>query len=367
MEKEFLLGVDFNLYVDKPTYESWLNLLKGLVSAKERDSRHFRKARGLVRSSKLMTPSTCGPTSRSYRIAPHRARSTSPGQIRTAYPPPQVPTPTVDVPSPTTRLGSKRSATDAFSPTSATFSQVPAKRPIAISLQIPEFASKIGGGPSSHSPLEGLGSFARMTLASPHAPSPSRNSQVSPWPSENRSIVPETLVTPYSMDEARRTSVPEVCNLLILGVTMDSQRSFTQNLYFYTLSCSPMDREEESRQRKGKLRYHQPPPPSTAAYYRPRPSIPVVQSASTSPHEHHVHVTSHTLPHFHDTQWSQPRNHTYTFQPAPRYPSQAVASESPIPSAPFANAGPPGVHSYPTPIQNTAVFPPNYWSRGRQY
>ncbi|KAH6880608.1 hypothetical protein BKA70DRAFT_187966 [Coprinopsis sp. MPI-PUGE-AT-0042] len=39
MEREFLMGVDFNLYVDKPTYESWLNLLKGLVIAKERDAR----------------------------------------------------------------------------------------------------------------------------------------------------------------------------------------------------------------------------------------------------------------------------------------------------------------------------------------
>jgi len=41
MEREFLLGVDFNLYVDKPTYASWLNLLKGLVMAKERDARRF--------------------------------------------------------------------------------------------------------------------------------------------------------------------------------------------------------------------------------------------------------------------------------------------------------------------------------------
>ncbi|KAF6757840.1 hypothetical protein DFP72DRAFT_1110700 [Ephemerocybe angulata] len=38
MEREFLHGVDFNLYVDKPTYESWLHLLKGLVQAKEHDS-----------------------------------------------------------------------------------------------------------------------------------------------------------------------------------------------------------------------------------------------------------------------------------------------------------------------------------------
>ena len=39
MEREFLLGVDFNLYIDKITYASWLNLLKGLVLAKERDAR----------------------------------------------------------------------------------------------------------------------------------------------------------------------------------------------------------------------------------------------------------------------------------------------------------------------------------------
>ena len=35
MEHEFLFGVDFNLYVDKSTYESWLNLLKELIMVKE--------------------------------------------------------------------------------------------------------------------------------------------------------------------------------------------------------------------------------------------------------------------------------------------------------------------------------------------
>lgn len=34
-------GVDFNLYVDKATYEAWLNLLKGLVLAKEKDCRRY--------------------------------------------------------------------------------------------------------------------------------------------------------------------------------------------------------------------------------------------------------------------------------------------------------------------------------------
>jgi len=45
-EREFLLRVDFNLYVDKPTYEAWLNLLKGLVWAKERDCRRVASGVG---------------------------------------------------------------------------------------------------------------------------------------------------------------------------------------------------------------------------------------------------------------------------------------------------------------------------------
>ena len=47
MEREFLLGVDFNLYVDKTTYASWLNLLKGLVLAKERDARRLLRGSGM--------------------------------------------------------------------------------------------------------------------------------------------------------------------------------------------------------------------------------------------------------------------------------------------------------------------------------
>src|ERR1700742_1021384 len=98
MEKEFLMGVDFNLYVDKATYESWLNLLKGLVMAKERDSRHFRKSRsgGVRAAAKHLSPSShhtpyhssnhhhnqihasAGPASRTY--------STSTTRHRTVYP-----------------------------------------------------------------------------------------------------------------------------------------------------------------------------------------------------------------------------------------------------------------------------------------
>ena len=43
MEREFLMGIDFSLYVDEPTYYSWVNLLKGLVMAKEKHSRQWQR------------------------------------------------------------------------------------------------------------------------------------------------------------------------------------------------------------------------------------------------------------------------------------------------------------------------------------
>ncbi|KAG6873269.1 hypothetical protein C0995_001043 [Termitomyces sp. Mi166 len=387
MEKEFLMGVDFNLYVDKSTYESWLNLLKGLVMAKERDSRHFRsKTRSTVRAAKhtLAAHGSAGPSSRTYsryRSSSYRARSTSPSQTRRAATfsysrplEPSSPSPAPNAVHVQPRSGSKRSAEAAFSPTTASYSHLPCKRPMptSLQLQIPEYTATSGSGstPHSHSPLEGLQSFATMSLASPHV------RQTQSWTQQQRQApaqtrhVPETLVTPYSMTEERRTAVP-------------------QNLYFYTLACSPMDREEEGRARKAKLRYHQPPPPSTTSYsyYHPLPHVNVVQSASTSPHEvhaypyashhhhhhHHQHhaaaaaavpsappthtVHPYSLPHFHDMQWTRPSQYQHQHhhvQPAAYPQQQQVDTESPVPSAPFANAGPPGVQFYPTPVQGAS-------------
>ncbi|KAG6909085.1 hypothetical protein DXG01_002066 [Tephrocybe rancida] len=361
MEREFLMGVDFNLYVDKATYESWLNLLKGLVMAKERDSRHFKKARTVRTARNSVQHGSSGPAARAYssskyRVPTSRARSTSPGQTRRAATYSFVPEPVS--PTPVPRSGSKRSAAAAFSPTTASYSQLPSKRPVPTTLQIPEY-SATNSAPHSHSPLEGLQSFATMSLASPHTRQPAQQGsqqQTSQWTPGSRAPA-ETLVTPYAMTEQRRTAVP-------------------QNLYFYTLACSPMDREEESRTRKARLRYHQPPPPSAAPYYHPQPSMPpVVQSASTSPHEHHAHA-AHSLPHFHDTQWSRPPQYE-TLAPPPqtpapatvRYTAQQMDSESPVPSAPFANAGPPGVQFYPTPVvqNSSSLYPPPNWTRGRRY
>ncbi|KAG9223490.1 hypothetical protein PLEOSDRAFT_1111204 [Pleurotus ostreatus PC15] len=422
MEREFLLGVDFNLYVDKSTFASWLNLLKGLVMAKERDSRQWRKSRGPARLNRAAAhpPSTTGPATRTYTSrhrSAHRARSTSPSRNvpYSSYPSQQAPSyhyPSAnpDASSPPTKSGSKRSAAAAFSPTSATFSQLPSKRPMGpISLRIPEH--RVVSTPS-HSPLEGLQSFAKMSLASassPLAPQPTArraandSAHNSSWDgaTSSRGTSPSTLSAAYAVDESRRSSAP-------------------QSLYFYTLSCSPLAEEEESRWRKARLRYHQPPPPAPTSYYYPtQPVRPLdVQSASASPHEHHMPSAPPmtTLPHFSETAWTrqppryhhispaatpahrpyeqepalhhqQPQPHEHPHHPhhhhhqpqqnPPFQPRRSQPEEyderSPIPSAPFANAGPPGVHFYPTPVQQQQRVNPNYvpqganWTRGRQY
>ncbi|KAK0232660.1 cyclin-domain-containing protein [Armillaria fumosa] len=331
MEREFLMGVDFNLYVDKKTYESWLSLLKGLVLAKERDSRHFRKSRTPARSSRLAathSPSTRSYSSR-YAIPAPRARSTSPNQISR-------PAPAVH------RSGAKRTAEAAFSPTSASFSQLPSKRPAAISLQIPESA---GSSTGSHSPLEGLQSFAKMSLQSP---SRAPTSSSSPWVPIKRDIVPQTLVSAYHASEGTRNAVPE-------------------NLYFYTLTGSPMD--EEDRFRRPRLRYHQPPPPSASApCYSQRASMPVnIQSASTSPNDVHMHLDG-AHPHLHETAWTHqvvlpPLHHP---QPSRHYTNDNTPS--PIP-APFANAGPPGIQFYSTAPRSPPRYTPHHdnWYRARGY
>ena len=259
MEREFLVGVDFNLYVDKSTYESWLNLLKGLIMAKERDSRHFKKSRSLAHQSRLAAsphyPSSTGPATRTYvsssRQKPpvyrHRARSTSPTSRAAcpqqpshnivSYPEPLPPPPASSMSymatnisryisaqnaSPTPRSGSKRSAQDAFSPTSATLSQLPSKRPLPISLQIPEYRQSLSssGSTSSHSnsPLDGLQSFSKMSINTSmggHSPLETSGNGIgramatTATPAKN-TIVPETLVTAYMLDEGKKSAAPQV-------------------------------------------------------------------------------------------------------------------------------------------------------------
>ncbi|KZT21023.1 hypothetical protein NEOLEDRAFT_1140054 [Neolentinus lepideus HHB14362 ss-1] len=169
-ERKFLMGVDFDLYVDKSTYESW-----------EKDSRRWHRGRGKdVRVIGRVVPVTVyRPTTRCRQeengdtSRRHRARSTSPVSRAAVYPnssyhhftfalPPlpsttprsvsshRYPSPEKDYfdspVSPTSYPGEKRSANTAFSCTSGSYDTSltpprPAKRPTSmhgLTLEIPE-------------------------------------------------------------------------------------------------------------------------------------------------------------------------------------------------------------------------------------
>jgi hypothetical protein len=210
-EKEFLQGLDYNLYVNKEEYDSWLKLLQGLVLSKDR-------ARGLYQQRSRRPPRTAA-TSRpppGHRAEPprhaYRARSTSPSRLR--LPALRVPpTPESDESSPTRPLamavdaatapsGLKRSAVDAFSPTSASF-DLPRlqKRPTGMTLEIPTRRSGQPSPPASKgvSPLEHLSGFARLSLAASDSPLQSRTADAL-----------QSLVAPYRMDPAYHAIVPQV-------------------------------------------------------------------------------------------------------------------------------------------------------------
>ncbi|CDO70961.1 hypothetical protein BN946_scf184829.g70 [Trametes cinnabarina] len=388
MEREFLLGIDFGLYVDKQTYESWLNLLKGLVMAKERDAKYWQRSRCPVRTSHLHRPHCHRHATHSSqsRALSHRARSSSPRRASicaVSHPPPPSEyahmhlRPQQYTPAPATQhppyaspaptefpAGSKRSASAAFSPTSASFpavtqqppAQVP-RRTQGLTLDIPQPSAH--SRDSSASPLESLQSFSKLSLAQ----SPADNAPGHVWPAVRHDDYPRTLVSAYRMDDQRQAVAP-------------------QHLYFYSLAGSPLESEEERRSRKARLRYHQAPVPQPVAYHY-QPSMPmVVQSASTSPYEVHSHVPAPqlVLPPFSEVSqaWltgnDMPRAETAQLPPIhveqlqdfqqQQQQQQHRHSQASVPSAPFANAGPPGVQFYSTMTPDPA--PHYYRMRGRQ-
>ncbi|KAI0666197.1 cyclin-domain-containing protein [Trametes maxima] len=372
MEREFLLGIDFGLYVDKTTYESWLNLLKGLVMAKERDAKHWQRSRCSLRSSHLHRP-PCHRHAHTpqSRAVSHRARSSSPRRSSVCAVTPHrpgyvLPRPEHFTPAPAPLqhppyasparddfpAGSKRSASAAFSPSSSfpesqpPPAQVP-RRTHGLTLDIPQPSAH--GRDSSASPLESLQSFSKLSLGH----SPADNGPVPVWPAVRHDDYPRTLVSAYRMDDQRQAVAP-------------------QHLYFYSLAGSPLESEEERRTRKARLRYHQAPVPTAPAYQYP-PSMPmVVQSASTSPYEMHSHVSAPqpVLPPFSEVsqRWMDENGMSIseTAQLPPIHVEQQPhhQSQAAVPSAPFANAGPPGVHFYSTLTPDPA--PHYYRTRGRQ-
>jgi hypothetical protein len=181
MEREFLLGIDFSLYVNKTTYDSWLNLLKGLVMAKEKDGNVWKKSccsRGrITRSARAPAPPNTWSASRSTSAyatptRPYRARSTSPSSQSFRYPftftstAQPISRPANDQPL---KPGAKRSAQDAFSPVTTSFPPIkaPRRNTPALSLCIPNSGS-LGSSPAvnhavkSGSPLDSL-SFSKLS------------------------------------------------------------------------------------------------------------------------------------------------------------------------------------------------------------
>jgi hypothetical protein len=211
-EKECLQGLEYDLYVNKEEYDSWLKLLQGLVLSKDR-------ARGLYHQRSRRPPRTAiasrpPPSQRgdSSRFGyGHRARSSSPSRLR--LPALHVPTPMSIDPSPAWRpataiepvgatSGLKRSAVDAFSPTSGSF-DVPRlqKRPTGITLEIPYTRIGQPSPPESKgvSPLEPLSGFGRLSLANSDSPMQGRTTASS-----------QTLVAPYRLDPAHHAIAPQV-------------------------------------------------------------------------------------------------------------------------------------------------------------
>ncbi|KAI0307452.1 cyclin-domain-containing protein [Multifurca ochricompacta] len=228
MEREFLAGIDFNLYVDKETYVRWVGLLEGLVMAKERGSRQWRRSHQTPRASTVVRPvAPLTVPSKGGRTWSARARSSSPVHLLrgvdsphslTSTQPQYSPEMFVDVESPLRSRG-KRSAIDAFSPTSAAFDLVrPAKRPMGLGLEIPQSTAAV---------------LLKISLGSSPALSLSQSAEGIALTASTRHVPPRTLIASYRLDPTKPRPVPK-------------------HLYFYSLAGSPMA-AEDSRSRKGLL------------------------------------------------------------------------------------------------------------------
>lgn len=225
MEREFLQGVDNQLYVNLPTYEGWLNLLNGLMHAKEKEMKYWQRRDEARMSSR--TASNGVHTAYQQSSRSQRARSSSPlRSLRAPYPftfaPPPLPQPNpFTLPPPhVARPGAKRSAYDAFSPRSSAQTELnPAKRPLPLSLDVN--VPRTQASPFSASPMEPSPVDSVMYTATPpsavHTPSaPSTVAcPVSAMSSLSigSSVPPQTrtLAAPYTHDTVRwQSAVPQV-------------------------------------------------------------------------------------------------------------------------------------------------------------
>jgi hypothetical protein len=215
MEREFLAGIDFNLYVDKETYVRWVGLLEGLVMAKERGSRQWRRSRQTTpRAATVVRPVAPLTVPSKGKVWSARARSSSPVHLVRGSDSPHYftnphpkysPEMVIDAESPLRSRG-KRSALDAFSPTSALFDLArPAKRPLSLAVEIPQSSAT---GTHTPSPLESLQSFSKLSLGS--SPAPSQSAEGIALTASTRHVPPQTLIASYRLDPTKPRPVPKV-------------------------------------------------------------------------------------------------------------------------------------------------------------
>lgn len=313
MEREFLIGVGYCLFVDETTYNSWLSLLKGLVLAKEREHLRWRSRSTsyLLPPIKKVISDGNGEAYSVYQSQPQgipsqRARSSSPHRPRSYSYAPAYPF-TFAVPtqarameiasqslqaSPVDKSGDqsyhngKRTAADAFSPTTATFTHRTSKRPTGLALDINaalasvHSASNTANAGASRNVHQGrysasLHSLERMSL---DASTPIDTCDQAQRASSH------TLAAEYRGSDAARHAVP-------------------QHLYFYALASSPVHglRTEDGSapsstkkvevteqyyptgaERKAKLRYTQPA--ASSSYGQAESYIPNVYTSSYGQH-----------------------------------------------------------------------------------
>ena len=189
--------------------------------AKERGSRQWRKSRQTPRAATVARP-VAPLTVPSKGTWSARARSSSPVHLpRDSDSPHSLansnphysPGISMEVGSPLRSRG-KRSALDAFSPTSVAFDhERPAKRPLSLALEIPQSNA---AGAHTPSPLESLQSFSKLSLGS--SPVPSQCAESGSVMASARHIPPQTLIASYRMDPTKPRPVPKVCIVLILVI-----------------------------------------------------------------------------------------------------------------------------------------------------
>ena len=183
--------------------------------AKERGSRQWRRSRQAPRATTVVRPVAPLTVPSKGRTWSARARSSSPVHLQRGSDSPHSlansnpqysPEIAIEEESPLRSRG-KRSAFDAFSPTSAAFDiGRPSKRPISLAVEIPQPAA---GSVHTPSPMESLQSFSKLSLGS--SPALSQSTEGTAVTASARNIPPQTLIASYRLDPTKPRPVPKVC------------------------------------------------------------------------------------------------------------------------------------------------------------